>query len=70
MRTIRRVSRKLNCEKWKRLIELVLSYAYEKDAHLLFFGTDASFASHQSILHETPPWGGVSWSIGKEEISW
>ncbi len=44
MRTIRRVSRKLNCEKWKRLIELVQSYADEKDAHLLFFGTDASFA--------------------------
>jgi hypothetical protein len=44
MRTIRRVSLKLNREKWKRIKELVEAYAKEKDAHLLFFGNDASFA--------------------------
>ncbi|MBI1925798.1 transposase [Candidatus Poribacteria bacterium] len=45
MRTIRRVSLKLNREKWKRLVEMVHSYAQEKDAHLLFFASDAAFAS-------------------------
>lgn len=44
MRTIRRFSLKLNRSKWKRLVELVQAYAQEKDAHLLFFGSDASFA--------------------------
>ena len=44
MRTIRRVSLKLNREKWKRLVEMVFYYAQEKDAHLLFFGNDAAFA--------------------------
>jgi len=44
MRTIRRISLKLNSCKWKRLLELVNRYAKEKDAHLLFFGSDATFA--------------------------
>jgi len=44
MRTIRRKSYKLNTNKWKRIQELVLAYAKEKDAHLLIFGNDATFA--------------------------
>ncbi|MBI3336314.1 transposase [Candidatus Peregrinibacteria bacterium] len=44
MRTIRRRSLKLNREKWKRLVELVHCYAQEKDAHLVFFASDAAFA--------------------------
>jgi len=45
MRTIRRISLKLNRSKWKRIKELVEAYAQEKEAHLLFFGRDATFAS-------------------------
>lgn len=44
MRTIRRVSRRLNGTKWAALVELAGRYAGEKDDHLRAFNADGYFA--------------------------
>jgi transposase len=44
MRTIRRVSLRLNGKKWAALVELARRYAAEKDDHLVSLSPDAVFA--------------------------
>ena len=46
MRTIRRVSFRLNTDKWQALRDLVRRYAAEKNAHLRVLASDAIFAAH------------------------
>jgi len=48
MRTIRRVSLKLNKAKWQALKELAKRYAREKDKHLLVYNSDQQFAQSES----------------------
>jgi len=44
MRTIRRISHRLNRGKWDAVVKVVRHYAAEKERHLLAFGQDAYFA--------------------------
>lgn len=45
MRTIRRVSLKLNRTKWDRLCDMARRYRAEKNAHLPHYHVDAQFAA-------------------------
>ena len=49
MRTIRRVSFRLNTDKWQALRDLVRRYAAEKNAHLRVFASDAIFAANPKV---------------------
>ncbi len=48
MRTIRRITLKLNKAKWQALNELAKRYASEKDRHLLVYNSDQQFAQSVS----------------------
>ncbi len=69
MRTIRRITLKLNKAKWQALKELAKRYASEKDRHLLVYNSDQQFAQSESERKQRNGKSSMECDSGKSQVA-